>query len=287
MPAIDVEKPPSEALRALARKAASAISAELARARQGSGVHGTRKRLKFMRSLLRLIRSGLGEEAYRTADAGLRRAADAFAAARRREAMQEATAKLGATAKELAAIAGETHRDAAEPKVIAAAIDAAQAEIEALRSDIRRWRLPRNDCGSYARDASEAYRRARRGLRCGLAEADVDRLHSARRSVIHHLHHLEILGRLWPDMMRVWSGELERLREALGDLNDLEELEKIATAPEAAFSSDESRKTALAAIEARRSALLATIASLARHLFAEKPGAFRRRIEAMWRSRLS
>lgn len=286
MPAIDVEQPPGEALRALARKAAAAISAELARARQGSGVHGTRKRLKFMRSLLRLIRSGLGEEAYRDADARLRRAADGLAAARRREAMQEATAKLGAAAKELAAIAGEAHRDAAEPTAIAAAIDAALAEVETLRTDIRRWRLPKNDCGSYARDAGDPYRRARRGLRRGLAEADVDRLHRARRSVIHHLHHLEILARLWPDMMRVWTGELERLREALGDLNDLDELEKIAAAPEAAFSSDESRQAALASIDARRAALIATIASLARHLFAEKPGAFRRRLEAMWQPRL-
>lgn len=282
MPRINIEKPPGEALKALARKSLAALAKDL---KAGGGVHDARKRLKFLRSLLRLIRHGLGEEAFGRANGLLRAAAHALAGARRAAAMQEIAAKLKG-AEELARIAAAAHQVSVAPEALRAAQDEAAAGVSALQGEIRGWSLPRNDISLFEPGLEHAYRRARRKLAEGLEAGDIDLLHEARKSVIHHLHHVEILAPLWPDMMRVWSKELLKLREALGDLHDLEELEALMRAEAHAFSSEAARAQAAEAISARRKELLKRVRRRVEHLFAEKPRAYAARIAAMWQTRV-
>jgi CHAD domain-containing protein len=95
--------------------------------------------------------------------------------------------------------------------------------IEKVRAAVNDWSLPKRDIAPFTRGLRDAYGTARRKLRTGLAANDITRLHEARKSVIHHLHHVEILAPLWPEMARARGAALTGLREALGDLNDLED----------------------------------------------------------------
>ena len=95
MASIRTDRPAGEALRRLARKSLAGQARDLDRAAAGGGVHAARKRLKFMRSLLRLLRPAIGTPAWVKADRRLRAAAHAIAGARRAEALREAVAKLG------------------------------------------------------------------------------------------------------------------------------------------------------------------------------------------------
>jgi len=289
MASIRTDRPAGEALRRLARKTLAALATDLDRAAAGGGIHGARKRLKFMRSLLRLLRPAIGEAAFVKADRRLRAAAHAIAGARRAEAMQEAVAKLGpkdrAALTGLARLAAAAHGHEAAPQVLSTAAAGAKRGIEKVRGAINDWRLPKRDIAPFAKSLRDAYGTARRKLRQGLAANDIARLHEARKSVIHHLHHLEILEPLWPEPLRVRGIKLTNLRETLGDLNDLEELERLANASAAKFSRPESLAEALNAIAARRVRLLARAGQQARLLFVERPRAFAGRIGAIWRGR--
>jgi len=120
--------------------------------------------------------------------------------------------------------------------------------------------------GGVAEAFAAAYGTTRRRLRKALASGDATALHEARKGVIHHLHHRQLLmpqraGRL---------ARLEALREVLGDLNDLDELEQLAAGiaiPEA----DRRRMR-----KARRR-LIGKATAAADPLFRQKPGTLRKR----------
>jgi hypothetical protein len=84
---------------------------------------------------------------------------------------------------------------------------------------------------------------------------------------------------LWPRFGRMWTEEAERLRERLGRCQDLEVLRRL-TAPHQPLARWRSRLTP--GCGERSSALAQRAARIAHRLFAERPKAFRRRLEALW-----
>ncbi|MBI2717276.1 MAG: CHAD domain-containing protein [Rhizobiales bacterium] len=289
MSAIRADRPAGEAIRALARKTLTGLAHDLATAEAGGEVHGARKRLKFLRGLIRLVAPCLGKKTVAEANGLLRAAADALAGPRRAAALQETVAKLlrddpalAPALSELANLAAAAHRDDAAPAAVREACALALANAEKLRAQLGRWPLARRDIGLFLEGLGDTYGRARRKLRKAFAAEDLVLLHEARKSVIHHLHQLQMLKPLWPDLIKVWTAELLDLREDLGDLNDLEELRRLAEADPGGFTTPAYRDQTLAAIAGRRRKLLRQAAARHRHLFAEKPTALTRRIGAMW-----
>jgi CHAD domain-containing protein len=263
------------------------LARELAAAENGAGAHAIRKRLKFLRSLLRLLRPAIGEEAFRAANAHLRAAAMHLARKRQGEAMLEAVGKLRKQADgasqliaELEAAARD-HANQAE-EAHAEGLSAARDEIAAVRALIGSWMLPKRDRRFFLDGLERCYARGRRLLRSSLASGDTLALHEARKSVIHHLHHLEILEPVWPRMIKAWCEELGRLRESLGDLNDLEDLEAQLFKPESAFGRIEAKEAARQLIAAKRVRLLERIHKRSEQLFAERPRALARRMDELW-----
>lgn len=289
MASIEGHLPAGEALRRLARAQLAQLARELAAAEKGGTAHPSRKRLKFLRSLLRLIGPAVSEDAFQLANGHLRAAAMRLAVKRQGEAMVEAVAKLrnhtegdDALIVELEA-AALAHKNAAEQEH-AESLAAARKEIEAVRALVGGWMLPKRDRRFFIDGLRRCYARARKLLLSSLEAGDTQTLHEARKSVIHHLHHLEIIEPAWPRMMKVWCDELGRLREALGDLNDLAELEAQLADPETAFGKMTAIEAALALIAARRLRLTERIRKRAEPLFAERPRAMARRLDEIWAS---
>jgi hypothetical protein len=81
-----------------------------------------------------------------------------------------------------------------------------------------------------------------------------------------------MLSPLWPKVLKVAAKEAHRLTDLLGDDHDLAVLSSLAPLPALGE-----------AIAERREALRAEAKGLGRKLFAEKPGAFVRRLRAYWR----
>jgi CHAD domain len=280
--------PASEALRRHMRKALKALSEDLSAALEGAGVHAARKRLKLARSLLRMMEPAIGPEIFQREDARLRQASHALEGVRRGEAMFEAAHKLAASKdidnralKPLTEAVGELQASHAVDETLPGRI-AAALEIESVRAGLADWPLPKRDIGMFVEGMAACYARARKKLRQGLDQGEVNLLHEARKSIIHHYHHLDLLKPLWPKLLAVWLAELQDLREALGDLNDLDELEGMLDTGEIALPDREKAEPARKLIAARRHDLIERIGKETGHLFAESPKSFAARIAALW-----
>jgi CHAD domain-containing protein len=284
---------PGRAIRDRARDGLAELMVDLAGAAEGHGVHGARRRLKVLRSLLRLLRRTIGEAAFRDSDTSLRAAARRLGAARRAEALQEAMEKLAKGRDEnspalvaLAEMIDARRASMATPPSLRAAAHAALADLQPMEARIAAWPAAARSPDLYADAIAGTYERARRRLVRGFAADDLAMIHDGRKSVIHLLHQMEMLRPLWPRVFDAWTAELDKLREALGDLNDLQEIGAVLTASEGAAADERLAKELIDMLGARRKRLLATARRTAARLFAERPAAFRRRIGAMWKARV-
>jgi CHAD domain-containing protein len=293
VPKSSTDHPAGEALRRLMRRTIRALSQDLDSAKSGKTVHPARRRLKLARSLLRLMKPALGAAAFQEENEALRDAAQALAGLRRTEAMSEAIAKLKTDAKdhgsdavvfaELERAAHDLRQDVVSPDEVTDRIQEAAGRIEALRSRIAEWSLPKRDITLFVDGLRACFAKARHLLRDGLERKEMPLLHEARKSVIHHLHHVELLTPLWPKLFKVWAAELKELREDLGDLNDLDDLSAEFDRAESPFAAIEHKARALALIDRRRHGILTRIDNETGHLFAEEPKNFAARIDALWR----
>jgi CHAD domain-containing protein len=286
-----MDAPAGEAVRRLMRKTLRQIAKELDKSRGGAGVHAARRRIKLSRSLLRLARKALSPDHFHDANQSLRAAAMALAPLRSAEAMVETVAKLKSALKEeeadailatLAAAAGRMKHEVVAETDKAARIEEAAGEVAKVRKAMAHWTLPRRDVTLFVAGMRAAYARARRLLRQGLATGEIALLHEARKSVIHHLHHIEALTQLWPKLFKVWAAELQTLREALGDLNDLDALSAELARKGGPFADLTVKDEAEALIAMRRKAIIAAIRDETGHLFAERPKNFASRMLALW-----
>jgi len=90
---------------------------------------------------------------------------------------------------------------------------------------------------------------------------------------------MELIEPLWPRFGRMWTDEAERLRDRLGRCQDLEVLKRL-TGPHQPLAHWRSRLTP--ACTERTTELAQRAARIAVRLFAEKPKAFRHRLEMLW-----
>lgn len=256
------------ALKSRAQSELRSLAAMLKQAKAGDSVHGARRRIKALRSLLRLLRLPLGEDAYAAANAALREAADALAGQRRVEALAAAAAKLDSGCGEerfwleRAQFHRAAHDSDRKPREELALAREAIGRAGLL---LRQTRLAPHPEDTVRRALTQFYRKARKRLRSALESGDAEELHEARKLVIHHQHHLMLLN----GEAKKRVAALETLRESLGDLNDLDELEQLAQAQGMLPVG----KAALR-MSKTRARLLARARGSARRLFRRKPGTY-------------
>ena len=155
---------------------------------------------------------------------------------------------------------------------ISAALDRAEARIEL-------WPLDELSFADVAEGLREDYRRARHLIPDNWRAASAHDLHELRQRVVVHRYQMEIVEPLWPRLGRSWVREAQKLRNRLGKVQDLAVLSRYAE-PHQPLARWRSR---LQSVTSQRQAQhVAAAQRIAGRLFAEKPKAFRRRLEAMW-----
>jgi len=270
---------PSPALlKAVARAELRALGSQLRKTRAGESVHGARRQIKRLRSLLRLLRESMGEEAFQAANGALRDAANALASRRRAEALVGTAGRIGGgrSAKAPWVLLAESHRDAiAKGSSPDGGLAAARSAIQAAAKSVSGAKLDPSSASALGDAFLATYKKARKWLKQGLGGGSAEDMHTARKHVIHHLHHLDLLREHLKHADRRVEA-LEKLREALGDLNDLDELHQLV--PPAEQLPELARKVMVK----RRNVLLKRAERAAVRLFRQKPKAFRKRMGAMW-----
>ena len=125
---------------------------------------------------------------------------------------------------------------------------------------------------------ARTYRQGREEMSRALADPSTENVHRWRKRVKDHWYQLRILRQAWPGPLGETVAAAHELTELLGDHHDL-----------AVLAADLRTRTGLgdtapfeAAIERRQSELLDAAVAIGRRLYAEKPKAFRRRLERYW-----
>jgi CHAD domain-containing protein len=171
-------------------------------------------------------------------------------------------------------------RRTAEASSLTAAVRARLlAGLETAAAAIDGWPLEHLTFADVARELARSYRRVRRDAPADWRAAEPAVLHKLRSRVVAHRYQMELVVPLWPKFGRVWVAETQRLRDRLGAYQDLSVLRGF-TAPHAALAPWRSRLTPL--ILARQATHAKAAQRIGGRLLAEKPKAFRRRLEALW-----
>jgi CHAD domain-containing protein len=287
-PAVRPDVAVGEALRAVARDILSEARAVLDDAERPDAVavHDLRKVMKRWRALLRLVEPFLGDDARRLrAEArdqarGLSGARDAQSAIEALNDLAESKGEL--SARTIASIRGrlDAIRLSAEAATINEDVRAQlRMALSSAEQVVSTWDLEKLTFADLARELSRTYERLREDSPKDWSKAEPDTLHELRTIVVAHRYQMELVEPLWPKFGKLWVAEAQRLRDRLGAFQDISVL-KGFTVPHAALAPWRSRLTPL--ILGRQEKHAKAAQRIASRLLAEKPKAFRRRLEALW-----
>ncbi len=254
-----------------------------------TAVHDTRKDMKKLRSLLRLVRDDLGRERYRAESARYREAARLLSGARDAEVKLKTLAALRehypdeAPPVEQLQDALETERDrlageADDPEVRERLDEAAEA-IEEGGTDVDAWEFGHGGFDLMRPGLEREYRRGRRALRAVRRDPSAEAVHDWRKRVKDLWYHLRLLHEVWPATMKGAADEAHALSDLLGDHHDLTVLidDGREQAPD-----DPGLGELITLAERRQAELLAEALPMGERLYAEKPRRFGRRVARYW-----
>jgi CHAD domain-containing protein len=287
-PAVHPDMAVGEALRGIARDVLSEAHGVLANLEKPNAVavHDYRKAMKRWRALLRLLQPFLGDEGQhlrieaRDFARELAGARDAHAAIEALEDLAESEPPL--SPRTISSIRGRLDeiRLNAEAATLTQAVRARLTiGLENTASTIDGWPVDQITFAHLARELTKTYRRVRKDAPEDWPAAEPEVLHELRSRVVAHRYQMELAVPLWPKFGRVWVAEAQRLRDRLGSFQDLSVLHDF-TKPHAALAPWRSRL--VPPILARQAAHAKAAQRIGGRLLAEKPKAFRRRLEALW-----
>lgn len=289
-PAVRPDIAVGEALQAVARDILSEAQGVLQDQAKpdAQAVHDFRKAMKRWRALLRLLEPFLGESARelrmqaRDLARELAGARDAQSAI---EALEDLTEeKTGLSPRTLATIRGrlDALRQEAEAAQLTQAVRARLiVALDEAGEAVAAWALDVS-FSDIARELADTFKRARDDApEADWRTVEAEVLHNLRSRVVAHRYQMELVEPLWPKFGKLWVAEAQRLRDRLGAFQDLSVLLGF-TAPHGALAPWRSRLMPL--IDARRAKHAKAAQRIAGRLFAERPRAFRKRMEALWKS---
>lgn len=257
------------------------------------GVHATRKKVKRIRAVLRLVRGSIGPTIYRTEDVSLRDTTRTISD------MRDAAVLI----ETLDRVCGQ-HADAIDPDTLEhtrtwlmARYDririaaGPQVRTEAVRDlDEIRTRfaaypmqeLITDDFDAVVPGLRRTYRRGRRDHRRSMADPTVHELHEWRKAVKYLRYQMETLETIEPDRIGAIARDLDELGELLGDDHDLAVLADAVRSDPASIPDGAVGHVILPLIEVDRSRLHQQALRIGHTRFAERSRDFEARIAGYW-----
>lgn len=256
-------------------------------------IHDARKRIKKLRSLLRLLRGGgLRKGRYRRENTRLRRLAHRLAQARDAQSLIEIHDKLLDGWSEDPSRRPELNQ-VRERLVAQRENVAADTDLQSLASELAeelRKTPERFEAWSPANRGFDAlqpgfkrnYRRARKSFHRAYKKQSDDRFHDWRKRVKDDWYHTRLLRKLWPQVMESRIGSLKSLSDLLGDDHDLGRLQRHLREQAAHFGPG---GTLLACLAAQRQTELRRAAyRLGCRLYASEPSCHADATAKIWRA---
>jgi CHAD domain-containing protein len=254
--------------------------------KRAAAVHEARKSIKKIRGLLGLIRSRLGP-GYKTEDRYFRRAANQLSEMRDTAVMLEVFDALAAKLDhaDIAAL-GEIRVKLQRSQSAAPPEKQVSAEVVRLLNEARplarSWPLENLDLDALLPDFTSAYRAGRKALKRALHHQNAESLHNFRKKVKQHWYHVRLLENVWDSDMKKRASDLRDLETWLGDQHNLDVLRERLTADTETSRDRHQSRHFMALLDNESKALRNRALEAGERLYDEKPGAFSRRLAALW-----
>jgi CHAD domain-containing protein len=191
---------------------------------QAIAVHETRKSLKRLRALLRLIRPAMGEQAFKAENGQLRDIGLSLSGARDRHVLLETVDKL-----ERAGLLGRKGLAETLRQTIAAAngegaplgTRGALARLAETKKRLATLQIEGAGFEVVTPGLERSYRRARRAFSAAYRNPSDEAFHEWRKGAQAHWRQMTLLARAWPDYLGARAAEARHLSQLLGDDHDL------------------------------------------------------------------
>ncbi len=267
------------------------------------GVHRTRAALRRIRAVLRLVRSSIGEEAYRGENAVLRDTARALRDVRVSAALVETAEAVAhraideSMAGELVAAlrgdhaalwagigsGGQFITDLTTTTAWARARFASWPTHPGVRPEAAHRRPIPDRFASIGDGLRACYRGGRQALRAATGDPVPEAMQAWRRHVRYLRHQMEVVHLAWPEMIGGIVDSLTGLAALLGDDRDLGDLAWYVSTDPTLVTHDASRHALILELERRRFHLRRRAFEVGHNVYLESSAAFVRRIEGYWR----
>lgn len=268
-------------------------------------IHEARKIMKRLRAVLRLVRSEIGERAYRYENRSLRDAARLVAGVRDGAVAVETVVDLADRFP--GALQVDVFDDLAERLDRRAlrirrrileesdAVDRVLTALERTRVRFAAWPIDESEEALVGRAIPDryraiapgldaTYRRGRDEMRKAYSSPSAEGFHAWRKRVKYLRHQVEILNSLWPEVMGGTAASLERLGDLLGQEHDLAELLRLLAIDPDLCPDPVERSLFAALAQHRRAELQAAARVVGTRVYAEKPKGFVSRVGSYWES---
>lgn len=269
-------------------------------------IHESRKAIKRIRSLLRLVRGELGDRIFSYEDKTLRDTGRSISEIRSAAAMTGAAILIvdlygsllaEGTFEEMVSRL-EHRRDVLELNALEdpMLVERVVRNLEKAYHRYSGWPTDpdarevygvgiRNGFQAIAPGLDATYGRGRREMAAAYMQPSAERFHSWRKRAKYLRHQMEFLVPLWPEVVAGMAVTLHRLGEVLGEDHDLAEVvELIHRRPE--FCPDPRERSLFTALaQQRRSELQVVAEILGRRIYAESPESLRDRFSEYWDAR--
>ena len=273
-----------------------ALAGASGQAELGEAVHSTRKAIKRVRTLLRLSRETIGEDAYGRENTHMRMIAGRLSGARDAYVLIQTLASLEQrfedelaphVTERLRARLQDDHRRAMagladDGEVAVTTRDA----VEEARARTAQWSYDRNDFGAVKPGLRRVYRRGRKLMRAARDEPDAEHLHEARKRVKDLWHATELLRAAHPKRMKRLARDAHGLADLLGDHHDLSVLRDYVEANPQLFSDMAAREALLAVLDRRSDTLRRRALKLGRTVYKRPPKRFVKDVARGWDKRV-
>jgi hypothetical protein len=192
---------------------------------KGNAVHESRKAIKRLRALLRLIKPGMSKADFRRDEARLKEIARLLSGVRDMQAMIETAAKLEAYDQAVgagpvgAAIKARLGQECAEAekRLKGGAIGRARKLLAEARKAFAGLTLEDDDFAVIAKTLESDYRKARRGFASAYRLGKDEAFHEWRKHVQRHWRQLVLVAPSWPKALRPQPGRAARCASPGGE----------------------------------------------------------------------
>ena len=266
-------------------------------------VHEVRKATKRVRALLRLVRTQLGDERYRTENAVLRDTARLLSPLRDADVHVTSVAslrdrfasQLRPTAfADLSALLADRRRRVFERTVDEDDWPRVVYSLRSARARYAAWPVADETARAHGMSVvghgfdsvgpglTMTYRRGRQEMSEAANRPTADNFHAWRKRAKYLRHQMELLAPLFPEVLDGYAAALGRLGEVLGDEHDLAELLRFVAAHPAYIPDPTERSMLVALVQHRRAELQTAALSLGSRVYAEAPNRFTGRVSDYW-----